>query len=43
MPNLIGFTSTKELQEGPLHQEHEAARHPQRKVYTHTHTLTKIP
>ena len=36
MPNPIGFTATKELQEDPLHQEHEATRYAQRKVWRPT-------
>ena len=36
MPNPIGFTATKELQEDPLHQEHEATRYAQWKVWRPT-------
>lgn len=32
MSNPIGFTPTKELQEGPLRKEHEATRYAQWKV-----------
>lgn len=32
MPNPFGFTPTKELQESPLHKEHEATRYAQWKV-----------
>lgn len=40
MPNFVGFTQTKKLQEGPLHQEHETARHTQWKVWRqHGHLI----
>lgn len=36
MPNPIGFTPTKELQEDPLHKEHEATWYAQWKVWRQT-------
>lgn len=36
MSNPVGFTQTKELQEDPFHQEHEATRYAQWKVWRQT-------